>query len=156
MGFTLANGACLFVWGKMRGRVTEHQVETLFLEQQAMASRKQTPFKTKINCEPPLPWLATEIQLQWVVLTSALWEASVITVHLSAGCELNWHLCRHMEDAFGIHLCAGAACSKRRPAGSSEEENGILVKSPIFQATPTSVTFIRAPAASSTRTQATK
>lgn len=42
----------------MRGRVTEHQVETLFLEQQAMASRKQTPFKTKINCEPPLPWRA--------------------------------------------------------------------------------------------------
>lgn len=52
--------ACSF-WGKMRGRVTKYQVEKLFLEQQAVASRKQTAFKTEINCETPLPWRAIRI-----------------------------------------------------------------------------------------------
>lgn len=32
----------------------KHQVEKLFLEQQAVASRKQTLFKTEIICETPL------------------------------------------------------------------------------------------------------
>lgn len=100
-------------------RATERHVEKLFLEQQTTASRSKHLSRQRLTVRHrcrgersgSAHMLATGIQLQRAVLTSALWEVSLlINISLSAGRELNSHLCtRVREGALGIHLWAGSA-----------------------------------------------